>query len=28
VRPLLGVPHRGTATEPTGEKGKGVNAIY
>ena len=22
VRPLLGVPHRGTATEPTGEKGK------
>ncbi len=22
VRPLLGVPHRGTATEPTGEKAK------
>ena len=21
VRPLLGVPHRGTATEPTGENG-------
>ncbi len=24
VRPLLNVPHWGTATEPTGEKGKGL----
>ena len=28
VRPLLGVPHRGTATEPTGEKAKGCHINY